>query len=219
LSGRIRLLGEADFDAVLDVQRSAGELPDGFLLPKSDDELRGFLDGSRGVACGVIEAGRLVAVSLLQVPSARRPNGGGVPFPLVPPADWPLRACFVQNTIVRPEARGRGHQRALFDARLAHARLAKMKWVCAGVHLENRASWANLLASGMVVGGIRFDPGYPVIGLALSFDPRALRTDPADAREIDARDGKAIEAATRSGYAGVRVAPGGALVFERRLGR
>jgi hypothetical protein len=218
LSGRVRQLRSADLADVLEVQRSAADAPANFLLPKSEAELCGFLDGSRGVACGVIEAGRLVAVSLLQVPSAGRPNGGGVPFPLVPAADWPLYACFLQNTIVRPEARGRGHQRTLFDARLAHAQLARMKWVCAGVHLENRASWANLLARGMVVGGVRFDPGYPILGLARSFDPRALRTDAADTREVDAGDGKAIEAATRAGYVGVRL-EGDALVFARRLSR
>jgi GNAT superfamily N-acetyltransferase len=218
VSGRVRQLRSADLADVLEVQRSAEGAPADFLLPKSEGELREYLDGSRGVACGLVDEGRLVAVSLLQVPSARRPNGGGVPFPLVPAADWPLRACFLQNTIVRPEARGRGYQRALFDARLAHASLAKMKWVCAGVHLENRASWANLLAKGMVIGGIRFDPGYPIIGLARAFDPRAVRTLAEDARALDPRDGKAIEAATRAGYVGVRLEDA-SLRFERLVAR
>jgi GNAT superfamily N-acetyltransferase len=215
----VKQLRVADLPALVDLQRAVLEgLPDGFLLPKSEAELCGYLDGTSGIACGIDDAGRLVAAALLQVPSARRSNAGRMPFPLVPPADWPLRACFLQNTIVRPEARGRGHQRALFDARVAHAQLAQMKWLCAGVHLENRRSWANLLAKDMVIGGIRFDPGYPIVGLARAFVPRALRTRADDAVPVDARDGPAIEAATRAGYVGVRL-EGDSLAFERLASR
>ena len=51
-----------------------------------------------------------------------------------------------------------------------------MRW---GIHLQNSVSWANLLARGMAIAGIRFDLGYPIIGLLSSCDP--VRSRPIQA--------------------------------------
>lgn len=82
--------------------------------------------------------------------------------------------------MVRPAARGRGHQGTLLDARIAHAASAKMRWICSGVHLQNSLSWANLLAKGMVIAGIRFDYGYPVIGLLRALEAPRLVSNSSD---------------------------------------
>jgi hypothetical protein len=195
---------------------SAG-LPPGFIRGKSKSELRSYLDGTLGVAYGIVEEGALWAVSLLRVPDEDHPNEG-LPFPLVPDEDWPLYACFLENAMVLPAARGRGHQRAMFDARLAHAIQAEMRWVCGGVQLENAVSWKNLLGKGMVIAGIRFDLGSPVIGVLGSFDPMALATDSSDQVRVSAPDHARHRAALSDGCIGVRVAADGAVIYQRLRG-
>jgi GNAT superfamily N-acetyltransferase len=140
-----------------------------------------------------------------------------LPFPLVPDEDWPLRVSFLENTMVRPEARGRGYHRALIDARAAYARAAGIRWICAGVHLRNRSSWANLLASGMVIVGIRFDPGYPIIGLLKSTDVSALDVDADDQVRVDGGDEAGHGSILEDGYVGVRLAADGGVVYHRLM--
>lgn len=191
----------------------AAPLPAGFIRAKSPDDLRGYLDGRLGAAYGVVECGALVAVSLLRVPAATHPNEGPA-FPLVPETDWPLHACFLENAMVRPEARGRGHQRALLDVRLAQAASAGMRWVCGGVQLRNRVSWRNLLALGMVIAGIRFDLGAPVIGVLRSVDGTAPGSDQRDRVVVGADDADRHQATLAAGYVGVRVT-GDGVVYQR----
>ncbi len=214
----MRALEIADLPEIVKLQAEVeAGLPPGFLRAKGEHELRGFLDGTRGLALGVGELGALVGVALLRLPSESHPHGGP-PFPLVPAADWPFRACFMGNAIVRADARGRGLQRALFDARLAHAEAAGMRWVCAGVRLENTVSWRNLLARGMAIAGMRSDYGYPLIGLLRSFDPLALQTDACDGTRVEACDAAGHQAALQAGLIGVRLEPQGAVVYERLRG-
>jgi hypothetical protein len=97
-------------------------------------------------------------------------------------ADWPLRAAFLENSMVRPASRGRGHQRALIAARADHARAVGRRWLCAGVQLGNRVSWTNLLIFGMSIVGICLDLGYPIIGLLRPLGSRLLGVDPATRR-------------------------------------
>ena len=128
------------------------DVPAGFLRAKSREQLRAYLDGTDGVAFGIVGGGRLLASALLRLPQRVRPNAGE-PFPLVPTADWPLRAAFLEHAMVRREVRGRGYHRALFAARHAQATVAGMRWMCAGARLDNTVSWSNLLASGLVMLG------------------------------------------------------------------
>jgi GNAT superfamily N-acetyltransferase len=193
----------------------AARLPTGFIRAKRTHELAAYLDGTEGVAYGIASGAGLAAVSLLRLPVVAHPNGGP-PFPLVPATDWPLHACFLENAMVRPEARGRGYQRALLDVRLAHAASAGMRWVCGGVRLRNVVSWRNLLATGMVIAGIRFDPGYPVIGVLRATNGMALASDPGDCILVDVDDSARHQAALAAGYVGARVAGDGRVVYQRR---
>lgn len=211
----VRQLTVADLTDIVDLQETVtAGLPVGFIRAKTESELRGYLDGTLGVAYGIVEGAALLAMALLRIPNESHPNAG-LPFPLVPEADWPLHACFLENTMVLPAARGRGYQRTLLDARLFHATSPKMKWICAGVHLQNSVSWTNLLAEGMVIAGIRFDPGYPVIGLLASSDASALASDASDQVLVSTRDHARHQAVLQDGYIGVRLASDGAVIYQR----
>lgn len=211
----IRRLTPADLPALLELRATAAAgLPPGFVWPKTEAQLRAYLDGA-SAAFGVAGSdGALSACALLHLPAAGRPNPGPA-FPRVPGADWPLRACGLEGTVVRPAARGRGLQRALVDARLAGATRAGMRWAYAGVRLDNAVSWANLLARSLVIVGMRFDPGYPILGLLRPLDLGALRTDPGDRVPVGAGDPARHQAALDAGYVGVRLATDGSVTYER----
>ena len=211
----VRRLTTDDTAAVVGLQAAVlAGLPPGFLFPKDEVEFRAYLDGALGGAWGVVDDGALVAASLLRVPAESRPNAPPR-FRLVPEEDWPLHACFLQNTMVLPVARGRGYQRALLDARLSHAAAIGMRWVGAGISLQNRVSWANLLARGMVVADIRLDLGHPIIGLLRASDPSALASDASQQRVVGASGPAQHHAALQDGYVGVRLAPDQSVIFQR----
>lgn len=152
----VRRLTVADLADVVEIQKGVTDgLPVGFIRSRTESELRAYLDGTLGVAYGVVDGTALLAMSLLRIPDENHPNRTSLPFPRVPERDWPLRACLLENTLVLPTARGRGYQRALLAVRVSHAASARMKWICAGVQLQNSVSWANLLAIGMAIVGIR----------------------------------------------------------------
>ncbi|NWG23094.1 MAG: hypothetical protein HXY30_01540 [Pseudorhodoplanes sp.] len=209
-------LGPEHLDAMTRLQdRVARDLPEGYVRPKTPDDLAGYAEGRLGAAFGIVADDALLAMSLLQLPSESQPNRGAVPMPRVPAADWPRHACFLANTMVLPAARGRGCQRALIEARFAHAAQAGMKWVCAGVHLANTASWRNLLARGMAIVGLRLDSGYPVIGLTASLHAPLPVRETAGQMTVGALDHMRHEFALRHGYVGVRLAPDGGVVYRR----
>jgi GNAT superfamily N-acetyltransferase len=211
----IRRLSLADLPALIELRATimAGLSP-GFVWPRTEAQLCAYLDGT-GAAFGVAGSnGTLDACALLRLPDAGQNNPGPV-FPLVPKADWPLRACGLEGTVVRPAVRGRGLQRALVDARLAWAASTRMRWACAGVRLENAVSWANLLARGMVIVGIRFDPGYPILGLLRPLGSQALRCEPNDRVAVGAGDPSGHQAALESGHVGVRLAGDRMVIYER----
>jgi hypothetical protein len=211
----VRQLTAADLPAMVALQEAiTAGLPVGFVRSKTESEVYAYLDGTHGVAYGIVEGRALLAVSLLRIPDENHPNAG-LPFPLVPEEEWSLCACFLENTMVLSAARGRGYHRILLRARLSHAASARMRWICAGVHLQNSVSWTNLLAKGMAITGIRFDFGYPIIGLLRSFDALALPSDLNDQISIRAQDPSQHQAALRDGYIGVRLAPDGAVIYQR----
>jgi GNAT superfamily N-acetyltransferase len=209
-------LGPEHLDAMTRLQDAVTrDLPEGYIRPKTPDDLAGYADGRLGAAFGIVADDALLAMSLLLIPSEERPNPGTIPVPRVPAEDWPLHACFLANTMVLPDARGRGYQRALIEARFVHAAHASMKWVCAGVHLANTASWRNLLARGMTIVGLRLDFGYPVIGLIASLgEPLPVR-ETAGQMTVGALDHTRHEFALKHGYVGVRIAPDGGVVYRR----
>jgi hypothetical protein len=211
----VRQFTVADLPAMVALQEAVtAKLPVGFIRSKTESEVHAYLDGTHGVAFGIVEDSALLAISLLRVPDENHSNAG-LPFPLVPEEDWSLRACFLENTMVLPAVRCRGYHRILLYARLSHAALAKMRWICAGVHLQNCVSWANLLAKGMAIAGIRFDLGYPIIGLLSSFDALALTSDSSDQVSIRRQDPSQHQAALQDGYIGVRLASDGAVIYQR----
>lgn len=196
---------------------SAG-LPGGFLWPKTESQLGAYLDGTASTAFGIDGDRDLAAMALLRLPGDDPPDLHPR-FPVIPDEDWPRRACALESTVVSPAVRGRGYQRALIDARLAHAASTRMRWACAGVRLENAVSWANLLARGMVIVGIRFDPGYPIVGLLRPLDPQALRSEPNDRVAVGACDSSRHQAVLERGYVGVRLAADRAVIYERLIPR
>jgi GNAT superfamily N-acetyltransferase len=211
----VRQLTVADLAAAVELQAliTAG-LPAGFIWPRTDRELGAYLDGTLGVAYGITEGDVLLAVSLLRVPDSDHPLVGPR-FRLVPEEDWPRHACFLANTMVVPAARGRGYQRTLVGARLAHAASAGMRWMCAGVALRNTISCTNLLAEGLAIADIRCDLGHPIVGLLRPIDAPELTSDPDDRVLVRAHDHVQHQAALQAGYIGVRLAPGGAVVYQR----
>jgi len=212
----VRQLAMPDMLDVFDLEGCVAALaPEGFIRPKDDGDVHGYLNGTLGAAYGVVDGMGLSAVSLLRVPSEDHANAGLTPFPRVPGEDWQHRAAFLENTMVRRAARGRGYQRMLLDARIEHAERAGMAWVCSGVHLDNVVSWSNLMAKGMVIVGIRFDPGYPVIGLLKGFKADALASDSTDHVLVPLADAKRHEMVIDAGYVGVR--PIGDTVVYQRL--
>jgi hypothetical protein len=211
----VRQLTLADLPAMVALREAVNaKVPAGFLRSKTESEIRAYLDGTHGVAYGIVEGSALLAVSLLRVPDENHPNAG-LPFPLVPEEEWSLRACFLENTMVLPAARGRGYHRILLDARLCHAASAEMRWICAGIHLQNSLSWANLLARGMAIAGIRCDLDYPIIRLLSSCDAVALTSDSSDQVSISPQDPSQHQAALQDGYIGVRLASDGAVIYQR----
>lgn len=214
----VRRLTIDDLGDALALQRSVGDrLPAGYLFPKTDDELRAYLDGPRGAAWGIGSVGGLRAVALLRLPAPDQ-TFSGPPFPLVPAGEIGL-TCFLENTIVHPEERGRGHHRALLDARFAAAGALGKRWICAGVHLENRRSWSNLLAAGLAIVGMRRDLGYPVIGLLRPADRGVLATDAGIDRQVAVEDVAAHDAALRDGWVGLLLLPDGRVLYRRLTSR
>lgn len=228
---RVRPLTITDLADILELQATVtAELPLGFIRRKTEPELSLYLNGTLGVAYGIFERATLVAMSLLRVPDQKHPNGGlhfalesaGVVVPAglsqkMTEQDWSLYTCFLENTMVLAAARGRGYQRALLDARIAHAASAGMRWICAGAHLRNSVSWANLLAKGMAIAGIRFDAGYPVIGLLRSFNALTLESDSNDQIVASAHDPSQHQCALQQEYIGVRLGSDGSVIYQRFL--
>jgi GNAT superfamily N-acetyltransferase len=228
---RVRQLTRADLSGILELQQAvAADLPAGFQRPRTASELEAYLDGRRGVAYGIGEGGALTASSLLTLPRADAPAETldaeiarrGVVFSKglrerISELDWARATCFLENDMVRREARGRGYQRALVTARLAYAASLNMRWAFAGVHLRNAVSWRNLLAHGMAVVVLRFDPRHPVIGLIRSFDAVAIATDPSDQLSVAAHEPSQHQAALLDGYIGVATAADGGVLYQKVL--
>ncbi|HEX6012463.1 MAG TPA: hypothetical protein VFY87_11805 [Geminicoccaceae bacterium] len=211
----MKRLTVADLAAVVELQAAvAVGLPAGFIWPRAERGLGAYLDGTLGVAYGIAEGDALLAASLLRVPDGGHPLAGPR-FRHVPEADWARHACFLANTMVVPAARGRGHQRTLVDARLAHAASTGMRWLCAGVALRNSVSWANLVARGLAIADIRCDLGYPIIGLLRAVDAPELTSDPSDQDVVGAHDHVQHQAVLQAGYLGACLAPGGAVIYQR----
>ena len=90
----VRQLTLADLPAMVALREAVNaKVPAGFLRSKTESEIRAYLDGTHGVAYGIVEGSALLAVSLLRVPDENHPNAG-LPFPLVPEEEWSLWACF-----------------------------------------------------------------------------------------------------------------------------
>lgn len=215
-SPRVRQLTVADLTDIVELRRAVtAELPLGYIRSKTESDLRSYLDGTLGAAYGVCEGDALLAMSLLRVPDEEYPNNAWLPFLRVPEEDWPLRACMVENAMVLPAARGRGFQRVLFDVLLSHAASAQMRWICAAVHFRNSVSWINLLAKKMAIVGIRSDAGYPLVGLLRGVDALMPASDSSDRISVAVRDLSQHQTALQDGYVGARLAPDGAVVYQR----
>ena len=214
---RTRLLTAADLPAAARLQQQVGsDLPTGFLRGKTESELATYLSGRAGVAYGVSSGDMLLSMALLRLSGPQHPLTGER-FPLVPEADWPLRAAILEHAMVAPAARRSGHQQALICARIAHARqCAGVRWICAGVQLTNAASWRNLMRSGLMVVRSRTQAGRTLLALLMSLDNAVLHTRLSDQRWVIEQDAGGHAAALRAGYFGVRPGMGGTVVYQRQ---
>jgi GNAT superfamily N-acetyltransferase len=226
----VRQLAPADLAGLVALQEAVhADCPPGFLQPRSEAELIGHLDGTRGVAYGIAKGGALAATALLTLPNpaeagesleaeiARR--GVTIAAGLrerVGQEDWARATGFLGHAMVRRDARGRGYQRALFTALLAHAAAANLRWVFSGVHLANAASWRNLLALGMAIVVVRPDPGHPMIGLIRAVGAPALASDAGDRLTVAAHEPSQHQVALMSGYVGRSIGATG-IVYEKIL--
>jgi GNAT superfamily N-acetyltransferase len=209
-----RRLDITDFAELAALQREvAASAPQGFIRSKSDDDLAAIVEGRTGAAYGVRANGELIAAGLLAYPGP--PPEGAPPFPRVPPTHWSTRVAFFDNDVVRADMRGRGIQRALFDARLAHARNAGRAWFCAGVHSGNIASVSNLLKRRMAIVGLAFFHGYPLFAMLRAEDASALATTGA-AVHVAAHDIVAHERVLGGGMIGEGIVDG-AVVYRRAV--
>lgn len=204
----VRRLHAGELAALCALQsEAAAGLPAGFLQGREAEALRAALEGQGGrTAWGVHLGEELLAAALLWVPG---PEGlGGLPFPRVPPADWPGGVAFLESAMVRPAARGRGLQRALVAQRVDHARRLGLLWACAGTHLLNPASWTNLMAEGFSLVGLRLDRGYPIAGLLLPLRQGGWAGGAGETLEVAAGDTQGHMGALALGYVGRRFGAG-----------
>ena len=216
---RVQILGTTDLGRFLALNKAvmADGLPDGFLLEKSAADIVNYLDGSVGRAYGVFERGQLNAAALMRLPRPGRANAGKG-FPRLSPSDWAHRTAFMEHAVVAPAARRRGLHRALFDARMADARLSGMDWVASGTHLKNSSSWFGLLAGGMTLVGARLDPqGHEVVALLTSLSGMRFATDPHDRRSIVRNDPAAHFQTIQEGYLGIGIEHPDRVIYARGL--
>lgn len=226
----VRQLTPADLARIVSLERDVRSgCPADFLRPRSESELAGYLDGTRGIAYGIAKGGVLAASALLTLPNPAEPGESlaeGIAKRAVIIAaglreriseeDWARGTSFLENAMVRREARGQGYHRALLAARLAHAAAAGMRWVFAGVHLGNAASWRNLLAHRMAIVVTRPDPRHPMIGLLRALGAPALASDAGDRLTVAAQEPSQHQAALMRGYVGTSLGPNG-IVYEKLL--
>jgi len=188
-------------------------LPDGFVQPRGEIELMAYLDGSAGQAFGAFDDRLLQAVGLLRLPGPDA-CAGQPAFPFVPSADWPQLTAFGECVLVRKWARGRGHQRALIKARALAAQAAGRRWFCAGVHVENRRSWRNLLLSGFLLVGCREEPGQARFGLLRPLNGASLALRPRTVERVALENLAGLQAALAQGLVGAALDGEARLLFR-----
>lgn len=181
---------------------SAGSFPAYWMRSRSAAELAGYLDGTRGLAFGVIEQDQLLSVGLLRLPSPTQPNSGD-PFPRIPAADWRLDTAVLDGALVHPAARGLGYQRVIIERGRAVVADLGLRWLAAGVHLANVASWRNLLRHGFAITGTRQQETGTFLTLLTGGDGGRLATDEARSVRVRIDDAQGIALHLAEGYAGV----------------
>jgi GNAT superfamily N-acetyltransferase len=211
----LRQLSTLDIGAIRELQREVNEtLPDGFLRFKEEHELTRYLEGGTGAAFGIFDNDELLAMALVRIPDAENPYHLEA-MPRVPKHDWPMYAAMLENAMVTPKARGRGYQRALLDARAAYAKATGMRWICGGARLSNIYSWRNLLASGMIIVGLRVNGGQTLIGLLQPIeDNSALQSSVTNRRLVLVDDADAHLRALEAGYVGTQLTASGFVVYQ-----
>lgn len=207
---QVRVLGPSDLQALLELRAAAlAGVPEGFVRPRTVQDLESLLAGSSGVVFGVEQHGVLVASALLSTAPA-----GAESFPRIPAAEWPRRAVLFEGAMVHPAQRGRGFQRALLRARIRHARAAGVRWFCAGVGFSNVASCRNLLAEGFSIVGLRTFSGARVFGVLRTADA-PLPADSQRLLRVPAGDPARHEAVLALGYIGTELLPDGRMLYRR----
>jgi GNAT superfamily N-acetyltransferase len=214
-----RKLEASNIDAILALQHKVNiDLPVGFVRFKDELELLAYLDGKLGAAFGIFNEGELTAMALARIPSVKHPHQLE-PLPrILPKEDWPLHTAICESAMVAPEARGRGYQRMLLDARIAYAKSVGMRWIGGGSRLDNVISWRNMLMNGMTLVGVRIHQGQAFMGLLQSIEKKdALATSFADFRLVSAEDADEHLRALEAGYVGTAMTPFGAVIYQRCL--
>jgi GNAT superfamily N-acetyltransferase len=211
----LRQLSMADAKAIQNLQEEVNlNLQEGFLRFKEPHELAAYLDGTVGAAFGIFDDGILSAMALVRIPNIEHPNQLE-PLPhIMPKSDFTLHTAVLENAMVAPHARGRGYQRALIDARVAYARKVGMRWIGVGARVANVVSWRNLLASGLVIVGVRVNGGQAFIGLLQSIEKRALLSSLTNRRLVPAEDADGHLRALEAGYVGTQLTSSGFVVYQ-----
>jgi uncharacterized protein YqjF (DUF2071 family) len=66
----VRQLTVTDLSAMVALQEAVtAKLPVGFVRSKTESEVRAYLDGTHGIAYGMVEGSALLAISLLRIPN------------------------------------------------------------------------------------------------------------------------------------------------------
>jgi len=125
-----------------------------FLIKKD----RAFFErhfAAQGVVLGCVCDGRLVAMSLLTLPSAAHPQTGMVDMCLDADLD---DIAVLKGAIVHPAFRGNGLQKIMTEARIVQARAQGRNHLISEICVENMHSWQNLMACGLGIHSLSFDP-------------------------------------------------------------
>lgn len=188
------------------------EMPEGYLQPRSAHQLGEFLAGQGGIAFGLRQEGQLLAAGLLRLPG---PQGVRLTFPGVPPHDWPGAAALAEGALVAPVARGLGLQRRLLDRRAAAAAGRRRRWLCAATHLENGASWRNLLRAGFRLVGIRDLASFTQIAFLRPLSTGTFVLEERIDRRVSARDATGHAEALAAGLVGTALDGEGLITYCR----
>lgn len=199
----VRLVGADGVEAVVALHELVvASLPAGVVRRDGAAFFHGVLARGDSIL-GVEVEGRLVAYAVLSLAAEGQREYGRLLG--IDPAEWADVACL-DGVSVHPHWRGNGLQRRLAGWRIAMARAAGRRHVCATAAPANHVSWSDLLDLGMRVRAAgQFYGGFDRYVLHFDHDAAAPPApDPAASLCIAAGDFAAAGRLLADGYMGWR---------------